>query len=328
MKTILLFTLLPAVQSFGSHALFQEWQKVTEYEINKFIETEEEMFDRWLANDEMINEHNSGNNSWKMEHNQFSHFKPEEFAAMYLGHFHPIKSMILNSFHDRYFLNERGDRAPKSVDWRITGDVVGAVHDQGKCGECWAHATIEKVESLYALETGNLVNMSVQQLVSCDNTDGNAGCQGGLMDPAFRYIAANGLYSEDTYPSTSQDGEDGECLQPQNQTLVLEKGWLKGFKDIPHNREDLLRLAIAKQPVAIAVDATYFQFYSSGVFSSRFCSKERLNHAVVLVSYDMDKGFYGLRNSWSKSWGEDGYMKIKMDTNECGLAMSASIPTH
>lgn len=327
MKTAFLLSIIPVVQSFGSYSLFKEWQKVTEYEINHFIETDEEMFERWLANDEMIQEHNAGNHSWKMEHNQFSHFKPEEFAAMYLGHLHPIKPMMLNAFRDRYFLNESGQREDLVVNW-ITKGVVGAVRNQAKCGSCWAHATIETVESLYALETGNLVNMSVQQLVSCDHTDGNAGCQGGLMEPAFSYVAANGLYSEEAYPYTSQDGEDGECLQPQNQTLILEKGWLKGFKDIPHHREDLLRLAITKQPVAIAVDATYFQFYSSGVYSSRFCSKEKLNHAVVLTGYDMDEGYYWLRNSWSEAWGMSGYMKIAMDKNECGLAMSASIPTH
>ena len=325
MRIIPLVSILSAVSA--QYTYFNEWRKEAGGVLNPFITTEAEMFDRWMENDKRIDEHNSGNHSWKMEHNQFSHFKPEEFKEMFLGHFHPIKPMMLNAFKGRYFFNQSGMPAPKSVDWRTKG-VVGDVRNQGNCGDCWAHAAVETVDSLYAINTSQLLNMSVQQIVSCDTADGNAGCQGGLMDPAFTYISQNGLYSEDDYPYTSQEGDDGACLKMNNNSLTVQRGWVKGFKDIPHHREDLLRLAISQQPVSIAVDASFFQFYSSGIYSSRMCSPERLNHAVVLVSYDMDKGFYGLRNSWSKSWGEDGYMKIKMDTNECGLAMSASIPTH
>ena len=213
MRIVLLWflSLVSFSSAFGSFDLFKEWQKVTEYEINHFITTEADMFERWIGNDKRIREHNAGNHSWKMEHNQFSHFKPEEFKEMFLGHFNPIKSMILNSFQGRYFFNERRMRAPKSVDWRTKG-VVGEVRNQGKCGSCWGHAAVECVESLYAINTSQLLNMSVQQLVSCDTEDGNAGCKGGLMDPAFSYIAANGLYSEDDYPYTSQNGDNGACL--------------------------------------------------------------------------------------------------------------------
>ena len=329
MKSILWFLIFNVVDSFSSDRPFQEWRNRTKLALNYFITTEAEMFERWLDNDEMINEHNTQNHSWKMSHNQFSHFSPKEFAEQLLHHFHPIKPMMFNAFRDRYFLNESEMREPKKVDWRTKG-VVGAIRNQQQCGSCFAFSAVEAVESLYAINTSKLVNMSVQQIVSCDTKDGNAGCKGGIMDPVFSFIKNNGLRSDEDYPYTSGKGDDGECLEVFIGSNALKPGWVTGFKDIPHGREDLLRLAVAQQPVSVAVDATFFQFYSSGIYSSEMCSKEHLNHAVVLVGYDKGEGFYWLRNSWGTGWAAEngGYMKIKMGTNECGLAMSASIPTH
>ena len=38
------------------------------------------------------------------------------------------------------------------------------------------------------------------------------------------------------------------------------------------------------------------------------------------------KDYWILRNSWSSHWGQDGYMKIAMSGNTCGVANEASIP--
>jgi C1A family cysteine protease len=34
-----------------------------------------------------------------------------------------------------------------------------------------------------------------------------------------------------------------------------------------------------------------------------------------------------VRNSWSTNWGEDGYIRLQLDANTCGLANEATIPT-
>ena len=91
------------------------------------------------------------------------------------------------------------------------------------------------------------------------------------------------------------------------------------------------------RPVAVAVDASSFQFYSSGILN---CGpSHRLNHAVFAVGYrdystvgyhDSD-GHWIIKNSWGTSWGESGYVRIKTGGfkwtyNPCGVADYPAYP--
>lgn len=51
------------------------------------------------------------------------------------------------------------EERPKAFDWRDFG-VVTPVKNQGGCGSCWAHASVETIESQAAVNTGKLVELS------------------------------------------------------------------------------------------------------------------------------------------------------------------------
>ena len=69
-----------------------------------------------------------------------------------------------------------------------------------------------------------------------------------------------------------------------------------------------------------------FQRYNSGIFDDYACSTSSYNHAVINVGYDKTEGYWLIRNSWSTSWGENGYMKIVRGKNMCNIEHFAWVP--
>jgi len=65
-------------------------------------------------------------------------------------------------------------------------------------------------------------------------------------------------------------------------------------------------------------------------FGRRFsCSVvQSVNHAVLAVGYDSgsEVPFWIIKNSWGEGWGDEGFFKMKMGTNMCGIATCASYP--
>jgi C1A family cysteine protease len=89
-----------------------------------------------------------------------------------------------------------------------------------------------------------------------------------------------------------------------------------------------MKAALVKQPVAVAIEADQasFQTYTSGVLTKN-CGTN-LDHGVLAVGYGTENGvdYFLVKNSWSASWGDNGYIKIGQN-NVCGILLMASYPT-
>ena len=196
-------------------------------------------------------------------------------------------------------------------------------------GCCWAFSAVAAMEGITQLKTGKLISLAEQELVDCDTSGEDQGCEGGLMDDAFEFIIQNkGLATEANYP---YKGVDGTCNKNKEASHAAQ---ITGYEDVPANSENALLKAVANQPVSVAIDASgsAFQFYSSGVFTGD-CGTE-LDHGVTAVGYGTASDgtkFWLVKNSWGSSWGENGYIRMQrdVDANEglCGIAMEASYPT-
>lgn len=177
------------------------------------------------------------------------------------------------------------------------------------------------------------MSLSEQNLVDCSKPFGNNGCQGGYPELAFKYIkASGGIDTERSYPYA---GYDEACRHPyhQHHRLGMSGVTVGGFVQIPKDSELKLQEALATAgPIAVSIDASKgsFQFYKSGIYSEPSCQTHNPDHAVLVVGYGTDEyqqDYYIIKNSWGKSWGEHGYMRIARNhDNHCGVASSASYP--
>ncbi|XP_060523574.1 procathepsin L-like [Cylas formicarius] len=218
---------------------------------------------------------------------------------------------------------------PASVDWRQVG-AVGPVKSQGMCACCWAFAAAGALEGHWFRKTGQLVDVSEQNLVDCTKDLGNDGCTGGLMNPAFEYVRQNdGVDSEESYP---YEGTDNQQCRFKPEDVVVK---CTGYVDIAEGDEQGLEIAIATLgPVTAAIDASKdgFQFYSDGVYYDPDCGsrQEDMNHAVLIVGYGQEPNgqkYWLVKNSYGPQWGVGGYVKMAKDANNhCGIANQASYP--
>ena len=271
-------------------------------------------------NIDKINDHNKKNLSWSMGLNNFTDISFEEFKSVYLG----TKMPRINKKFNIYKNSPKGE-LPSSIDWR-SENLVTHVKDQGPCGSCWAFSAVGSIEGAHSKKTGNLTSLSEQNLVDCANTFDCDGCGGGWMNNAMEYVHYNdGIDTESSYPYTATDGK---CKYQKN----FAGATVKSVVNITKGDSDSLLNAVGSVgPISVAIDAEGdFQMYSSGIYSSTTCSKEYLDHGVLVVGYGVTskgKKYYIIKNSWGNNWGMDGYIYWDRDIdNMCGIAQAASFP--
>jgi len=158
-------------------------------------------------------------------------------------------------------------------------------------------------------------------------------------NPINAWGAMNGWggdeYNKD-YPYTSGNTQaDGTC-----------KGIVK--KDIAANTnpnsysmiasaasdESAMAVQIQKSPMSVCVDAAnLWQTYTGGLVTKADNCGTSIDHAVQAVGINTDtfngqkKTYWIVRNSWTATWGEQGYIYVEYGQNNCGITSQATTVT-
>uniref|UniRef100_A0A7R9ZJB2 Peptidase C1A papain C-terminal domain-containing protein n=1 Tax=Craspedostauros australis TaxID=1486917 RepID=A0A7R9ZJB2_9STRA len=247
---------------------------------------------------------------------------------------------------------------PTEVDWRNKG-IITPIKNQAHCGSCWTFSTTGCLESHVCLEKRRSMQhaaaqqggdasltdhdfdctqwtgLAEQQLVDCAQDYNNNGCDGGLPSQAFEYIYYNGgIDTEVAYPYQAEEtgtcsykrkGKGAKVVGVYNITSGDEKELVQAVKEIG--------------PVSIAYQVSPdFRLYEHGIYDSFNATSNQtmchntphdVNHAVVAVGLgttDDGRDYYIVRNSWSKTWGMEGYFWMLRGENLCGVSDCASFP--
>ncbi|KAJ5076048.1 cysteine protease rdl2-related [Anaeramoeba ignava] len=326
MRYITLFAILFALATcMNDEMLFNHFKN----KFNKKYSAEEEAmrFKIFQQNLRHIEEHNSGESSYKLGITQFADLTNAEYQQLYL------RPMKVNHEVPIIRHKELPKDDPTDLDWRKKGAVT-PIKDQGGCGSCWAFSTTGMIEGCTVVDNTTeggheLISLSEQQIVDCDKENGQEGCTGGYPHYAMDWVTSiNGLCTEKAYPYT---GEDDTCKTTKDPKFCTAASTLDNHYEVTVGDEGDLETKLIKYgPISVAIDASSwdFELYTSGIYFEDGCSTTDLDHAVLVVGYHneatVNKRYWIVKNSWGTSWGIQGYIWMSKDRdNNCGIASDA-----
>jgi len=292
--------------------------------------------------------------TWTAGVNHLADRTPEELAAL-RGYRHMSKGSSSASMLGLASVSTRAVNAsslPTNFTWKGQLKAMSNVVSQGGCGSCWAVSSATALGAHAELYHGDRT-FSAQQITECtpnpDACGGTGGCQGATAELAMDYVARYGDVTAEELKYTGMDTACPSKAKPSGKSFLkraeevssltevslTQNGGaafgMTGWRRLPENKAEPLLLALYEEgPVVVSVAANdQWSMYSSGILNA--CDKENavINHAVVAVGFGQDGNnkFWQIQNSWGKSWGEDGFLRlVRLDNREedayCGWDMS------
>lgn len=158
--------------------------------------------------------------------------------------------------------------------------------------------------------------------MDCSYADSYNGCNGGWPSTAFTYIKNKKIFPTSLYLYTALDQNCKAATIVGTKYPIVSFTYVYNIVNSVGNCANT-KTQLATGPLTVAVDASRWGSYGSGVFQ---CTTSSINHAVLLVGYDAN-GNWRIKNSWGTGWGESGYIRLASG-NTCGLCQYAGvIPT-
>ena len=204
---------------------------------------------------------------------------------------------------------------PEEFDWRNIDQIdwTTSIRNQAGCGSCVAFGVLGAVEAVVQIETGQPfdVDLSEAFLFFCGGGSCGSGWQ---VSEAARYIVDHGVPDEACFPYHDYDMDCSDKATNWRDRLVR----VADYGSVSDN-VDFIKQALIEHGPLVTTMAVYrdFFYYREGVYEPVSTTLEGY-HAVAIVGYNDDPGYWICKNSWGTGWGEDGWFNIKYRKSDLG----------
>lgn len=215
------------------------------------------------------------------------------------------------------------------------------------CGSCWAHGAISSfADRIKIARSGRTpdINLAIQYILNCGV--GVAGsCNGGDHYAAYKFIKDSGYIPYDTclaYEACSSDSDEDGCQGRDYSCSAINTcrtcstfksmgGKCVGLNHFPNatiadygrvsGYHHMMNEIYKRGPIACGINANAILEYGGGLYDNDEESKE-IDHIVSITGWGYDnttgKQYWNVRNSWGEYWGEMGYIRVVLGTNQLG----------
>lgn len=254
----------------------------------------------------------------------------------YKSHLRPLTRRVGRPRHKRRRrLRSPSTDLPEAFTWQGKG-VLPRIVTQGDCGSCFAITAGTMLNAWHARlqPQSHVQRYSFQALMDCASKyypNDVEYCDGGTMAFPLRYAAEHHVPYETDVPYMQRGGT---CPRHEPSYATLHPQEVFNFDSYvdhdPHLLQKLKGFIYHYGPVGLSIDASdrALQHYAGGIYEPHrhgqtHCTKDNVNHAVTLVGYDQEAWIFA--NSWSSSWGEKGYFRMRRGPHHCGMTEIISV---
>jgi len=282
----------------------------------------------------IIEKINSKDYGWKAGHNSYFANHELEDVKRLLGVINKSKVVLPT----KTFEESAAEALPENFDSRQQWEnCIGAVRDQARCGSCWAFGGVEALSDRFCIGSNGTIKVTLAPLdpVTCDTNDN--GCEGGDLNSLWDYAKRDGIVTEscapynDSIPTCPPATEPclkfvptPACKKTCNDGSSWEqsKHFAASAYSVSAKVTDIQTEIQTHGPVEAAFDVYEdFVSYKSGVYQ-HITGKYLGGHAIKIIGWGVDNSstpYWTVQNSWTTTWGDDGYFLILRGKNECGI---------
>ncbi|MGW4056962.1 C1 family peptidase [Amycolatopsis sp. NPDC004747] len=222
-----------------------------------------------------------------------------------------------------------------NVDWRnrFGRRWITSVRDQGGSNNCWAFASTALYEAMIRIEhvlwtrrsEGDLARGTGKQPWDLGNL-GEASIfveRMGLADPdCFPWSPAAALYTAKPHGAALQAMPMSPTPDRSGRTMRINPAAVTALSDVMQKKSwiDL----VGPMATIVTPPADFGWFHGTGVYTPTTTAVGGA-HALLVVGYDDDGGYWIVKNSYGPAWGDGGFAKVSYTTGFLDTATFAGL---